>query len=492
MLSLSDLKSEQLEAIQWLTHRTEAFVILPVGFGKTIIALSAIKEIRDVHAAAGIDLPRTLVVSTKAICDLTWGQEIEKWDHLVGQLTFGSAAGRRQDVVESRPDILAINFESLEWLLDLCDADPALLPEMLVIDESSKMKSHAANRVKRLVGLDARRPGEPRGPRGYVHKFIRRWNLTATPTPEGFVGLWSQEACISMRRRLGQNITTFRRNYCTQVGRVEHSRYVVSKEAQERIMDTLEPVTFVTEKDDYGDGPPPIHSEIVVPWTSSGWDNYREIEDTMGIDLKDYLETIGEGDDLTRYSEAELEAEDLDVVGAGSVAVQLAKLRQACSGFVYDGRGNARRLDDADAKLRALEGVRDRVGDAPILVFFQFRAEAEAIGHHFRDAVVGLPEALDDWNKGAIPLLALHPRSAGHGINLQYGSHVAVWYSLPWSYEEWHQGNGRLDRRGQSSRVSILRLTRPNTVEEDVWTKLQSKQQTLTGFVHGMRARTNS
>lgn len=490
MLSYSQLTAEQVDAISWLPYRSEAFVILPVGFGKTVIALSALKEIRDVYAATDRPAPRALVVSTKAICDLTWGQEIEKWEHLAGAFSYRSAAGRKRDAVEERPDILGVNFESLEWMLDLADEDPSLLPDILVFDESSKMKSHGANRVKRFAGFGARRPGDPRGQRGYVHLFKHRWNLTATPTPEGFTGLWSQEACISMRRRLGQNITSFRREYCEQVGPREHNRYVIGKWGRQAIMDKLAPITYVTRSDDYrGDRPAPVHSAIEVPWTDEGWSHYRELEDTLGLDLHDYLETIGEGDDLTALSAAELEEKDLDVVAAGSNAIMLNKLRQACSGFVYDGGGNARRLDDTGAKLRALEDLRDRVGDAPILVFFQYRAEGEAIGDHFREAVVGLPEDLDEWNAGRVPILALHPASAGHGINLQFGSHVACWFSLPYSYEQWHQGNGRLDRTGQTEQVSIVRLQRPNSVEEQVFDKLMAKQESLEEFIHGIRDR---
>lgn len=520
MHSYSDLTPKQLTAIEWLPYRTEAFVILPVGFGKTVIALTAIKEILDVYAATsanpnghilparnddmegqahpgpnsrradggapllGISRPRTLVVSTKAICDHTWGPEIENWDHLTGQLTYASAAGRKEASVQARPDILGVNFESLEWLLDLADADPSLLPDMVVIDESSKMKDHKTGRVKRFAGFGA-------NPRGYVHRFKRRWNLTATPTAEGFMGLYAQEACISMRRRLGQTITDFRNEYAERIGEREQGRYVIGKYARRAIMDKLAPITFTTPDDDYrGDRPEPIHSEVLVPWTDEGRAIYDEIEETLGADLTDFLETMGEDDDdLFGLTEEELAAQDIDVISAGSAAVLIQKLRQACAGFVYDGRGNARRIDDADAKLRALAALRERVGDAPILVFFQFRAEAEAIRNHFRDAVVGLPDSLDDWNNGRVPMLAVHPASAGHGVNLQYGAHVAAWFSLPYSYEQWHQGNGRLDRTGQPDQVSIVRFLRPNSVEQDIWTKLQSKGAGLKEFIHGMRER---
>lgn len=473
------LRPDQLEAIDWLKHRTEAFVILPIGFGKTIVTLTAIKEMQD---ALGTNW-RTLIVSTKNIVNHTWRDEIASWSHLQGY-SYESAAGRKIGAVEARPDFLGINFESLEWLLDRADEDPTLLPEILVIDESSKMKSHSANRVKRLIGTARRKPGTPRPkagePRGYVYRFKRRFALSATPNPEGHQGLWSQEACVSLRRRLGKNITEFRDQFCRARWNGVVHEYEVTKQGKELIEAKLSPISYAPKNQKYMDLPDPIHQEVIVPWSKKARGEYEKLEQDMflrldegGIDAPDEnLETL-----------------DGSEVSAGSVAVLLNKLRQASSGFVYDESGNVRQLSDPGAKLRALEGVLERAAESPILVFTQYVAEAEAIRQHFDGAVVGLPETLDDWNAGRIPMLVLHPRSAGHGLNLERGAHVCVFYSLPWSYEDWFQAWGRLHRTGQQHQVSVLRLMRPDSVDADVWSAIRTKERRLGKFIESMRER---
>ena len=107
-----ELYAQQLKAADWLTAQDEAILLLPVGYGKTAIALHAI----DAWRRAG--LGRTLVVSTKAICELTWGQEIEKWGF---DMTYASAAGRRTGAVQRVADVTSINFESLGWYFDKVD-----------------------------------------------------------------------------------------------------------------------------------------------------------------------------------------------------------------------------------------------------------------------------------------------------------------------------------------------------------------------------------
>ena len=100
-----------------------------------------------------------------------------------------------------------------------------------------------------------------------------------------------------------------------------------------------------------------------------------------------------------------------------------------------------------------------------------------------------MPKTLTSWNAGQIPMLVLHPASAGHGLNLQFGSPTAVWYAMPWSYEHWHQANGRLQRTGQTKQVTVIRFERPDSIEQLVYEALQDKSLRLSTFLTRMRER---
>lgn len=441
----------------------ESFLVLGVGFGKTIVALTAIVDLCE---REGRTL-RTLVVSTKKIIELTWGQEIADWEH-TKHLTYAAGTGRLlKKAVAARPDVLGINFESLERFYDMVDAGDALLPDILVIDESSRMKAPNANRVKRHCGF-----GLSSVPRGYVHRFKYRIALSATPTAEGYAGIWSQECAVSRKRRIGINITSFRNEYCTARWNGTTMIYEVGELAKARIHDALKDLLVTSQSDKYMDLADPIYSKVVLPWEPSELERYRQLEE-----------------------DSILQAEQLDgqtSIFAPNVGVLFNKLRQLASGFLYEEVGEERKthvFPSAVDKLQALDLIRESSDDVPLVVFVQYKAEMEMLSRWFPDAQIGLPPTLEAWNAKKIPMLVLHPRSAGHGINLQHGSHIAVWFALPWSYEEWHQANGRLHRTGQTRQVSVIRLEREHSIELNVWAALQGKGKTLQSFIDQIRSR---
>ena len=470
MLTLSDLTPDQLDAINWLTPRTEALLAYPVGFGKTIICLTAIANIRRIYGPW-----QTLLVSTKAICEHTWAEELAGWAHLP-RMCYRNASGRNPLAAKAGADISAVNFESLEWYLDLVDTGEVDLPEILVIDESSKMKAADSNRVQRLAGL--RRITKKGGVKhiktylGFVHRFKRRFLLSATPNPEGYEGLWAQEACMSTRRRLGENITSFRDQFSTR----DRSGFGwdVLPSSEPIIEEKLKHVMHLPPKGDYMDLPPPTHSRILVPWSDKARAEYKEMEDELELALESLDPSLG--------------LDEVEIV-APNAGVLRSKLRQLCSGFLYDKEGQAHPTSDSLAKLDALDALRERTNEAPLLVFTQFRAEMEHIAERHRDAQIRMPSSLKAWNAKRVPMLVLHPASAGHGLNLQQGTHICAYYSMPESYEQWHQSWGRIHRRGQRFPVSVIRFERPNSVDQDVYAMTQKKGARLADFLQHMRER---
>lgn len=443
--------------------------MLGTSYGKTAITLAAIAKWRE--QTPGL---RTLVVSTKAIIDLVWGEEIEKWDFSSGWRYCAGLGTKLERAAYQRPDVLGVNFESLERFYDLVDEEPTLLPDILVIDESSKMKAWESNRVKRHCGFVGK---------GYVDRFQKRIALSATPCAEGYVGFWAQEQSTSVRPRLGINITTFRATYCYE--QAIHGapsgarRYFVSPENELRIERDLGPDFLrISRRDDYLDLPPPVERLITIPWDKEERARYDELEKRAVLDVSDFLDV----------SFAEAFGED-GVVEAAGKAVLWNKLRQLCSGFLYGEARVALRLPGAEAKLAALRRIYESAAGEPIVVFTQYIEEQQMLAEHFKLAQVGMPPTLNDWNAGRIPMLVLHPASAGHGLNLQYGSPTAVWFALPWSYEHWHQANGRLQRTGQTKQVHIIRFEREQSIDQIVYEALQDKSLRLKSFLARMRER---
>lgn len=471
--SLDDLRPAQREAWTWLAARTEALVPAPIGWGKTIVTLLAIARIRQIYGPW-----RTLVISRKQIIEKTWPNQIEEWG--LG-LTYASAAERRRNAVLARPDVLGLNFENVEWFYDMVDQDPTLLPEILVIDESHHMKGFSANRVKRHCGFKPR--GRDRKP-SYVHRFKRRFALTGTPNPEGYSDLWTQEACISLRRRLGLNITMFRRDFCVEEWVGERAKFTVDRVGEDRIERALAPITYKASLGRYLDTPPPVETTVHVPWSPGAYDEYSALARDFELDLRDRLRTVLPDETLEGLDVDELIGRGLDHALAPNEGVLLGKLRQACSGFVYDASGRARLLEDHDAKLDALEDIVGRAEGVPLLVFAEYQAELAMIKRRFPRAQVGIPRSLDGWRRREVPMLVCNPASAGEGLDgLQDGSHIAVFYSTPWSGGLRNQAVGRLDRGGQTRQVSVITLERPDSVDQYVREKQRNKQAKLAKFL---------
>ncbi len=475
MLDYADLRPDQAEAWQWLASRTEALVPAPIGWGKTIITLLAIQKIREVYGPW-----RTVVFSRKQIVEKTWAKEFEKWRPLQG-LTYACAAGRCREAVLQRPDVLGVNFENIEWFYDLVDADPTLRPEILVIDESHHMKGFTAARVKRHCGF--KKLGTQKLP-GHVHQYRRRIALTGTPNPEGYADLWPQEACISMKRRLGLNITTFRREHCYAEWTGERERYTVHREGEERIEQALAPITYKASLGRYLVTPPPVFSTIHIPWDPLAESEYNTLATDFEVDLLHHLRTVDPAMDLTGTTLDDLIRLGLDHALAPNEGVLLGKLRQACSGFVYDKQGRARLLLDHDAKLDALEDLVDRSEGVPLLVFVEYKAEAEMIRQRFPRAQIGIPKDLSAWQARKVPMLVCNPASAGEGLDgLQHGSHIGVFYSTPWSRGLFEQACGRLERGGQTRQCSFIRFERPNSIDQYVREKQAGKKAKLSQFL---------
>ena len=133
------------------------------------------------------------------------------------------------------------------------------------------------------------------------------------------------------------------------------------------------------------------------------------------------------------------------------------------------------------AKLDALESIYEEANGRPLLVAYSFQFDKDAIRKRFPQARVFGDGKNDmrDWNAGRIPMMLLHPASAGHGMNFQAGSNISVWYGLTWSSELYQQFVKRLHRSGQKAKsVFLHRIIAEGTADELILPVLRNRKAT--------------
>ena len=437
----------QRYAIRKLIDLPEAGLLLDMGLGKTVITLTAIRILMDDEMCVN----RVLVIAPKRVAEDTWTTEAEKWDHLRGLRVARATGSRDQRVkaLQSDADVYVINRENVAWLVEMYMKDWPF--DRVVVDELSSFKSAQSQRFKAL-----------RKVRPLVRRFV---GLTGTPAPNGLMDLWPQMYLIDRGERLGRTITGYRQRYFIpgkSNGYVVYS-YEPKEGAAERIRELISDICVSMKADDYLTMPELIINDIPVRLSESEICLYRKLEQEQLIQI--------EGDEVT----------------ALTVAAVCGKLLQIANGGVYADDGTV--IDIHQRKLDALEEIIDTSAGQPVLVFYSFRQDFARLYKRFGGRTLKGPDDIRDWNEGRIPLLLAQPASMGHGLNLQAGGHIIVWYGLNWSLELYQQANARLYRQGQKHGVIIHRLIAQGTIDEDVARRLEKKDGVQESLLDALKAR---
>lgn len=356
---------------------------------------------------------------------------------------------QRKAAVMADADVYVINRENVVWLVQHFN----WMFDMVVIDELSSFKSHTSQRFKAL--------------KKFTPRCQRVVGLTGTPAPNGYLDLWSELYLLDMGERLGRTVTMYRNAYFNNVSR--SSSYCIweaRKGAQETINAKLSDICLSMEALDYLKMPERIDNVITVSMDANEAAAYKKMEREQILHLDD-------GEDITTFSAAGL----------------MNKLLQLANGFMYDEDKNAHPIHEK--KLDALEEIVDCNPGDPILVFYNFLADREALLKRFPKARVLNDSAdISDWNSGKAPMMIAHPASVGHGLNIQEGGHIIVWYGLPWSLELYQQANGRLYRQGQKSRTVVINhLVNEGTADEQVLKALRNKNVTQSSLMAALKER---
>ena len=185
----------------------------------------------------------------------------------------------------------------------------------------------------------------------------------------------------------------------------------------------------------------------------------------------------------------ELDGEEID---AANAAVLTGKLLQMANGAVYGEDGEVKQLHDR--KLLMLEDLIEQANGQNVLVAYWYQHDRQriiehltALGYTPRD--IRADEDIEDWNSGEIQIGLISPASAGHGLNIQKGGHILIWFSMVWSLEMYQQTNARLWRQGQKEVVTIHHIVTRDTVDEDVMDALERKDTTQRNLIAAVKAR---
>ena len=442
--------SYQQYATQWILEKEKSGLLMDMGLGKTVITLTAINELLYDY----FDIAKVLVIAPLRVAQSTWDEEAKKWDHLK-HLKISKVLGSEKSRIEAlkeQADIYIINRENVKWLAELYQKNWPF--DMVVIDELSSFKSPKAQRFKTLKKV-----------RPLIKRII---GLTGTPAPNGLIDLWSQIYLLDGGHRLGKTITGYRERYFLPDKRNRDVifSYKPKEGAEEAIYKKLSDICISMKSRDYLNMPERVDNSISVKLSGKVKKQYEQME-------KDLL----------------LQLRDSDVV-ADSAAVLTNKLLQLSNGAVYDENGDIKEIHDE--KLKALGDVIETANGKPVLVFYSYKHDLKRIKEHLKNKNVReLKSAKDikDWNSGDIEVVLTHPASAGHGLNLQAGGNIIVWFGLTWSLELYQQANARLHRQGQKETVIIHHLMAKGTIDEDVMRALKNKETGQEALLSAVKAR---
>lgn len=426
-----NLHEYQKQAVNYILDNKYCALFLDMGMGKTLSVLMALNVLKQIG-----ELEKTLIIAPLRVAQMTWSNEIDKWGFDLSYSKVIGSPTQREDALAKEADVYITNIDSLVWLADRWDF------KMVVIDESSMFKNHQANRFKALKKLS----------------YKRMVLLSGTPAPNNLTEIWPQLYLLDHGLRLGRTITKFREHHCYPLMGDGHIVYKWGIKDEQKIYRLISDVCISMEN---VIKPDVIYNNIPV------YLNTQELNAYLTFESECYTQ-IGDGGDI-------------DAVNA---AVLVGKLAQWTGGHVYDANKVTRVTHTR--KLGALEDAIQAANGENILIFANYKHEIESITQM---GAVHLTKEIhfQKWNSGEINLAVAHPKSCGHGLNMQDGGRIIIWFSLPYSLESYLQANARLARQGQSKTVIINHLIAENTIDKDIIRCLTNKEMNLRSLLKGVK-----
>lgn len=439
-------------AIGFIKDHPIAAILLDLGMGKTSIVLTCLNYLMF----ESFEVSKVLIIAPLRVARNTWSDEIRKWDHLKGlrySIAVGTAA-ERVKALKADADIYIINRENVPWLIE-----ESGLPfdfDCVVIDELSSFKNWQAKRFRALMKV---RP-----------KVKRIIGLTGTPSSNGLMDLFAEFKVLDMGERLGRFIGQYRTAYFKpdrMNGPIVYT-YKLLPGAEDRIYERISDITISMKASDYLEMPELISTEYKVYMDDGEREKYETLKNELVLQLP--------GAEIT----------------AANAATLSGKLSQLANGAIYDDDGSVNAFHER--KLDALEDLIESANGQPVLVAYWFKHDLKRIQERLSKLKIGYErldsdESIRKWNAGELSVGLIHPASAGHGLNLQQGGNIMIWFGITWSLELYSQTIGRLWRQGQTAKtVSVVHIVTDGTVDERILKALEAKDSTQRALIDAVKA----
>lgn len=443
--------SYQEYAIRYIETHPISALLIDMGLGKTSITLTAIRNL----LFDSFEVCKVLVIAPLRVAKNTWTDEIKKWEHL-STLTYSLIIGNeneRLSALNEQTDIYIINRENVDWLVNKSGYKFDF--DMVVIDELSSFKNHQSKRFKSLMKV-----------RPLVKRIV---GLTGTPSSNGLMDLFAEFKILDMGKRLGYFIGQYRNTYFKpdkMNGPIVYS-YKPLPNAENAIYEKISDITVSMKANEYLKMPELVVSDYEAQLSDKEKNHYDEMKKNLVLE-------IAEGE-----------------ITASNAASLSNKLCQMSNGAIYDDKQNI--IEIHSRKLDALEDIIESMNGKPLLVAYWYKHDFERIAErleslHIPFSKLDTDTSISKWNKGEIPVALIHPASAGHGLNLQSGGSILVWFSLTWSLELYQQTNARLYRQGQKNTVVIQHIIAKGTIDEQILKALQRKDKTQSDLIDAVKA----
>ena len=447
MLSRLDLHEYQNRGVEFIKSEKRCALFLQMGLGKSVTTLTAVTDLLD-----SFEISKVLVIAPLRVANSVWAQECENWEHLQ-HLKVNVCTGpekNRLAKLQTAADIYTINRENVPWLVEHYGKKWPF--DCVIIDESSSFKNASSKRFKKLKQVMPLTS----------HCVL----LTGTPSPNSLMELWPQLYLIDFGERLGRTMTGFKRRFFESdyMG----YKWELKKGCADIIHKLIDDKCLSMTAEDYLNLPDRIDLTEPVELTKKAQKAYDDFEKNLFINLDD------------------------DYIEAVNAAVLANKLLQFANGANYIDE-NKNWVETHKAKLDALADLVEANEGENILVAYNYKSDLERLKKRFPDAVVLDKEqsTIDAWNAGQIPMLLAHPASAGHGLNIQHGGSIIIWFSLTWSLELYQQFNARLHRQGQGKPVRIIHIVSKGTIDERVVMVLGDKESNQTSLINALKKPSN-
>lgn len=455
MRTPADLRPYQQRLVTHLYEHDSVGVRVPMGGGKTAVMLTALAELlRDGAIRAAV------VVAPKRVAQLVWSKEHRLWSHLQHmrvQVVDGGPGARLEKLLDGAHDIYVVGVDNAQWLVGELLKLPASHPlyDALVIDELSRLRNPRGKRGRALMRV--------------ARRFKNIYGLTGTPRPNGFEDLYRPMQLLSRGSLWGSSFYKWREERFMSLDFMGYS-WSIRPEWRDRTLADIAPYWVSVADDEMPELPEIVSVVHAVALPKAAAEEYKRMERSL----------------LAKFPDR--------AVLAANAAVATGKLCQLVQGFMYDETGGVQHVHTAKADL-LVDLIEDLAGD-PVLVAYEFQEDLRLLlelypgtpylGAGVSDAAAARHEAA--WNRGELPILLLHPASAGHGLNLQHGGSQFIWYGLTWSAELFDQTRKRYHRPGQTRRCFEHFIHAPGTTDDVKYARVVEKMNMQDAFTKHLRS----